>query len=143
MNEDPARRSLLASLVWQGIGAFAMTAGVFSIGELFAFYRELNGSSRIALAGIVVFDAAVYVGLRVARCRRARKASAPRCYTAIHPAPEGERWAAGSWDGSVGNTIPVRGLGSGEVTGRIVAATVAEDGRSVELTLEVPAGSAR
>lgn len=139
MITDPARQSLLTSLVWQGLGAFAVTAGVFSAGELFTFYWDLNWSSRIALAGIVAFDISAYVVVRVERRRKARQASAPRRYTTIHPAPEGEHWAAGSWDANVGNTIPVRGLGPDEVTGRIVAATVAADGRSVELTLEVPA----
>ena len=143
MSADPARQSLLASLAWQGLGAFAILAGVFSAGELGTFYWDLNWSSRIALAAIVAFDAAAYTVLRIARRRRAHEASAPRRDTAIHPAPEGEQWAPGSWDATVGNTIPVRGLGPDEVTGRIVAAVVAEDGSSVELTLEVPVTDAR
>ncbi|MEE2040189.1 hypothetical protein Q8791_23510 [Nocardiopsis sp. CT-R113] len=54
----------------------------------------------------------------------------------VQPAGEGSRFAEGAFDGVIGKTIPVN-TPEGRHQGRVVAATVAEDGQSVELTVEV------
>jgi hypothetical protein len=53
------------------------------------------------------------------------------------PAPDGATFAADAFDGQIGKEVPVNVPGGGRKTGRVLAAQVAEDGRSVELTLEV------
>lgn len=53
------------------------------------------------------------------------------------PAPVGATFAADAFDGQVGKEVPVNIPGEGPKTGRVLAAQVAEDGRSVELTLEI------
>ncbi|OQQ16130.1 hypothetical protein B0675_02260 [Streptomyces sp. M41(2017)] len=61
------------------------------------------------------------------------------------PAPEGDRFEQGAFDRQVGQDIPVRVEGRDSTTGRLLKAEVADDGRSVELTLDVdidlPTGS--
>lgn len=142
MNGDPARRSLLASLAWRGVSTFALAAAGISGSELAFQFWALSAAARWALAGILLCDLAAYATVRVARRRDARPAG-PRRYTTMHPADEGVVYTQTSCDDWIGDTIPVRGLGPDEIPGLIVAAAVAEDGRSVELTVEVPAALRR
>ncbi|GGP55988.1 hypothetical protein [Streptomyces abikoensis] len=53
------------------------------------------------------------------------------------PAPSGATFAADAFDGEIGKEVPVNIPGEPPTTGRILAAHVADDGRSVELTLDV------
>lgn len=53
------------------------------------------------------------------------------------PAPDGTTFTADAFDGQVGKEIPVNTPGNEPKMGRVLAAHVADDGRSVELTLEV------
>ena len=53
-------------------------------------------------------------------------------------ADEHERYAPDAWAGNIGKEIPVH-VGSITTTGKLVSAVVAEDGRSVVLTVEVEA----
>ncbi|MFE2600119.1 hypothetical protein ACFXCZ_27130 [Streptomyces sp. NPDC059396] len=52
------------------------------------------------------------------------------------PAPDGERFARDAFEGQIGKEIPVN-MPGGPRSGRIVAAKTANDGQSVELTLDV------
>lgn len=54
------------------------------------------------------------------------------------PAAGDAVFAPGAWDGQIGKEIRVDFGGVGE-TGHLLAAQVAEDGRSVRLTLDVDA----
>lgn len=51
----------------------------------------------------------------------------------------GVQFAQGVFDSQVGNEIPVD-LGGCKAAGRIVSAVVADDGKSVQITLDVPDG---
>ncbi|MFJ6841354.1 hypothetical protein ACIQRE_01645 [Streptomyces griseoluteus] len=51
------------------------------------------------------------------------------------PAPEGEVFAPDAFDTQVGKEIPIR-LETRTVTGRLIKAVVAADGRSADLTVE-------
>lgn len=53
------------------------------------------------------------------------------------PAPDGSRFAHDAFEGQIGKEIPVNVEGSSPKRGRLVAATVADDGTSAELQLEV------
>lgn len=53
------------------------------------------------------------------------------------PAPAGTTIAPGALDSQVGKEIPVNLPDGGSKPGRVVAAKVADDGQSVELTIEV------
>jgi hypothetical protein len=55
-------------------------------------------------------------------------------YTFRYPSTPGEAFASGIFDGSVGRTIRI-----GPAEGIITAATVAPDGRSVEITVRTDA----
>lgn len=54
------------------------------------------------------------------------------------PAPHGATFAPNAFDEQIGKEIPVRIPGGDTETGRVVAAKVADDGRSVELELDLP-----
>lgn len=64
------------------------------------------------------------------------------------PAPAGEIFTADAFDSQIGKQLPVNIEGSEPKTGRLIAAQVADDGQSVELTIDVdlqvptPAGRA-
>lgn len=64
-------------------------------------------------------------------------AGATRVKTVEH-APQGTAWAPDAFAGNVGKTIPVN-TPAGPQEGRVVACVVADDGRSVEFTLDLPA----
>lgn len=53
------------------------------------------------------------------------------------PAPDGTTFPADAFDGQIGKEVPVNTVGHEPKMGRILAAQVADDGRSVELTLDV------
>jgi hypothetical protein len=53
------------------------------------------------------------------------------------PAGDGERFTPDAFVSQVGKTVPVRVSNDRTVDGRVVAAAVAADGRSVEFTLDV------
>lgn len=53
------------------------------------------------------------------------------------PAPAGATFAADAFDGQIGKEVPVNIPGETPKTGRVVAAQVADDGESVELTIDV------
>ncbi|MFC9429261.1 hypothetical protein [Streptomyces sp. NPDC056987] len=53
------------------------------------------------------------------------------------PAPDGATFAADAFEGQIGKEVPVNIPGEEAKKGRIVAAQVAGDGRSVELTVDV------
>ncbi|WP_330339404.1 hypothetical protein [Streptomyces sp. NBC_00557] len=53
------------------------------------------------------------------------------------PTPAGATFAANAFDGQIGKEVPVNIPGKDQTTGRILAARVADDGQSVELTLDV------
>jgi hypothetical protein len=53
------------------------------------------------------------------------------------PAPDGATFASDAFDSQVGREIPVNVEGSEATTGRLIAARVADDGKSVELQLDV------
>src|SRR4051794_16213631 len=57
------------------------------------------------------------------------------------PAPPAERFDARAFDGSVGHEVTVHAA-EGSTRGRLVAATVVDDGDAVEFTLDVPDGLA-
>jgi hypothetical protein len=61
-------------------------------------------------------------------------------FTITHRAGEHERFALTAFDSQIGKDTPVK-TPRGAVPGRIVAATVTDDGTAVELTIEVPDGS--
>lgn len=115
--------------------AFAGITAFILASLLLLEWPALNWGTRLALAGLAV---GLVAGLCVRpwRARQARRG--PVLRTAVHPAPDGQPFTPGSWDVHVGATIPVHGYAVDVVEGRIVAAAVAEDGRSVELTLELP-----
>lgn len=53
------------------------------------------------------------------------------------PAGPGERFAPNAWDGNIGKEVPMR-LPSGETRpARLVAAKVVDNGRGVDLTVEL------
>jgi hypothetical protein len=53
------------------------------------------------------------------------------------PAPAGTRFGPHAFDGAVGREVPITGDGRARIGhGRIIAAVVALDGRSVTLTLD-------
>lgn len=115
--------------------AFAGVTAFITASLLVLEYGALTWGSRVSLAAI---SCGLVAGLAVRplRARAARRAPAVR--TAVHPAPDGTLWEQGSWDVHVGAMVPVHGYRVDVVDGRIVAAMVAEDGRSVELTFELP-----
>lgn len=138
MNEEPVRSepSLLHTALWGGVSALAGVTAVTTALMLLVEYGQLSISSRILLAAITVLVGAGFTARHVRSRRPARLARV----TVIHAAVDGEVFAPGSWDVHVGKSMPVHGLGVDVVTGRIISATVAADGRSVELTLELPPG---
>lgn len=54
------------------------------------------------------------------------------------PAPDGGTFSPDAFDSQVGEEIPVRTPDGTTQTGRVVAAKIAEDGQSAELTIDVP-----
>lgn len=61
----------------------------------------------------------------------------------MHRAEEFERFALNAFDGAIGKPFTLNHLGKTKHQGTLVAAEVAEDGRSVELTVDVPGLSSR
>ena len=57
-------------------------------------------------------------------------------FTITEPAEPQTVFAADAFDNQIGKTIPIT-IGTTQTDGKLVAATVADDGRSVELTVEV------
>jgi hypothetical protein len=55
-----------------------------------------------------------------------------------HPAAPGESFAEDAFRSAIGQSFPVQRDGHPDVTGVLVAAAVADDGRNAELTIEVP-----
>jgi hypothetical protein len=53
-------------------------------------------------------------------------------------AAEHERFAAHSWDGQIGKTVPFKVEGRHIADATVIAADVAEDGTEVALTIDVP-----
>ena len=54
----------------------------------------------------------------------------------VQHAGEGETFAPQAFDGSIGKTVPVKVEGGDSSEATLVAAVVAEDGRSARLTLD-------
>lgn len=54
------------------------------------------------------------------------------------PAPDGDRYAPEAFAASVGREVTVSAPDGTPATARLVSATVADDGRSVRLVLDVP-----
>lgn len=58
-------------------------------------------------------------------------------FKAAQPAPEGTIYASDAFGDQVGKTIPFN-TPTGSYEGQVVAVEVADDGRSVEYTMDVP-----